>query len=51
MDIDASVRAFCELGYRHSRAVDLYGNPTPIAAASDCARVVADTLQQLNING
>lgn len=51
MDFDALVRALCELGYRHSRAFDLYGDPTPIGAARDCAPVVEGTLPQFDING
>jgi sugar phosphate isomerase/epimerase len=51
MDIDALVGAFCDIGYRGSLALDLYGNPTPIAAARDCAPIVAAALDRLNING
>lgn len=51
MDIEALVEAFFEIDYRGSLALDLYGNPAPIAAARDCALIVADTLKRLNING
>lgn len=51
MDIDALVGAFCEIGYRGTLALDLFGNPTPIKAVRDCASIVADALQRLHING
>jgi sugar phosphate isomerase/epimerase len=47
MDIDALLRAFCEIGYSGSFALDLYSNPTPIASARECAPMVADALRRL----
>lgn len=41
MDIQALMRAFCEVGYDGSLGLDLYGNPTPIAAARRSAPMVS----------
>jgi sugar phosphate isomerase/epimerase len=49
MDIDALIAAFCDIGYGGSLALDLYGNPTPIAAARSSAPIMAAVMQRLHI--
>jgi sugar phosphate isomerase/epimerase len=49
MEIEALLRAFRELGYSGTLALDLYGNPTPIEAARRSAPALANALHSLRL--
>jgi hypothetical protein len=43
------LRAFCEIGYNGTLALDLYSKPTPIEAARRSAPAFASALRSLQL--
>jgi sugar phosphate isomerase/epimerase len=49
MDIPALIRAFCEIRYNGTIALDLYGNPIPVDSARRAAPIFTRIFEQLSM--